>query len=646
MAIKRIGFFLLMMVCSPTFAQEEDIDHLAVIKKFGSSNNVEEKTNLAFSLGEFFWSTRNLPEAKKWYKTSIVLTPLATDSNNVVNALHLLANVYLNEANYDSALYYCNASFAAIGTVNNKVFLPNLFQTKGRIYLPLGDLQSAGNFFLIADSLYQASPEEKLRAQTPYIKIALGQIFQNQNQMERAKEYFDMALSISKEHKSNNTIASSLQTIADWQCNMKQYQAAKENYLLLMRPPYFKSTSYRIIYTYTGLGDVYSGLKRYDSALYYYKLSLLESKLKGEVYQQDLFYRKLGETYLTLGEKNLAKAYFDSTIKVGTLNKKTASTIIAYQFLSSIATSENDFEAALYYQQLKERIKDSVHTLKNLELSNNLYTLNNLKQKDKAINLLTATNADNTKKIKRGKTLTNFLVGFVGMMGLLFIVFTNRLKLKRKLEKQLAITKERERIIADLHDDVGATLSSIHIYSELAGNIVEDNTSESKLLMNKISHQGKALSSRMSDIIWSLKPIEEGKYSIVSRLTNYSQELLAGQGINVVFNIDNDLDLRIENPQVRKNILLVAKEAMNNIAKYSKANTVTISLQKNGLLVTLRISDDGIGFDTSQASNGNGLHNMEQRSGQLNGNCKVISAKGTGTTIECDFPIAIISYTV
>ncbi|MCY7422652.1 MAG: hypothetical protein LH478_13020 [Chitinophagaceae bacterium] len=150
----------------------------------------------------------------------------------------------------------------------------------------------------------------------------------------------------------------------------------------------------------------------------------------------------------------------------------------------------------------------------------------------------------------------------------------------------------------------------------------------------------------MSDIIWSLKPVEEGKYSIINRVKNYSQELLAVQGINAIFDIDEELDNRIENPQVRKNILLVTKEAMNNIAKYSKANTASISLRQVNQSVNLIITDDGIGFDQTVATAGNGLHNMLQRSKQIKGACNIISSVGKGTTVKCIYPIAIISHTI
>ncbi|MEO6327782.1 MAG: hypothetical protein ABIO55_02570 [Ginsengibacter sp.] len=117
------------------------------LKVFAKSKDREEKSNMAFALGYHFWSARKLSQAKQWFNTCLALTPVATDSNNVVNVLHLLANVYLNEAAYDSALFFCNKSFAAVEQIKNKYYLPNLYQTKGRIYMPLGDQVSAYSFY-------------------------------------------------------------------------------------------------------------------------------------------------------------------------------------------------------------------------------------------------------------------------------------------------------------------------------------------------------------------------------------------------------------------------------------------------------------------------------------------------------------------
>ncbi|MFZ1784059.1 MAG: two-component regulator propeller domain-containing protein [Ferruginibacter sp.] len=215
---------------------------------------------------------------------------------------------------------------------------------------------------------------------------------------------------------------------------------------------------------------------------------------------------------------------------------------------------------------------------------------------------------------------------------------------KQKLERQLAIQLERERITADLHDDVGATLSSMHIYGDLANTVWDTQPEQSKNMVGKISQQSKELMERMSDIVWSLKTPDEEKNSFTGRLRNYTHDLLTGKNIAAVFSVDEGLTTKIINPLARKNILLIAKEAINNIAKYSRGTQANISLHQQEQAVILTISDNGNGFDKSLVSNGNGLGNMEQRCKQLNGHCLINTAPGQGVTITCMFPIAIISH--
>ncbi len=218
-------------------------------------------------------------------------------------------------------------------------------------------------------------------------------------------------------------------------------------------------------------------------------------------------------------------------------------------------------------------------------------------------------------------------------------------KQKQKLEKQLAIQLERERITADLHDDVGATLSSMHIYGDLANTVWDTQPQQSKEMVGKISLQAKELMNRMSDIVWSLKSPGEEKNSFTGRLKNYSADLLTSKNIVTVFTIDEALVAKVINPLARKNILLIAKEAINNIAKYSEANEATIAFNKQEEEVVLTIHDNGKGFNKSLVSNGNGLGNIEQRCKQLNGNYTIDTSEGRGVTITCRFPIAIISHT-
>lgn len=216
--------------------------------------------------------------------------------------------------------------------------------------------------------------------------------------------------------------------------------------------------------------------------------------------------------------------------------------------------------------------------------------------------------------------------------------------LRVKAEQLSAIAAERDRITADLHDDVGATLSSLNIYGDLAHSIWEANPEKSKEMIGKIAGQSRELMQRMSDIIWSMKEGENGNGGFSPRIRNFAQELLSGKDIVVKMDIDEHLLGTITNPMVRKNILLIIKEALNNAAKYSGATETGISaIRKEGFLV-VTIRDNGKGFDVTRVPEGNGLENMAARCRQMGGNFEINTQPGKGTIITCHVPLAIISY--
>ena len=83
----------------------------------------------------------------------------------------------------------------------------------------------------------------------------------------------------------------------------------------------------------------------------------------------------------------------------------------------------------------------------------------------------------------------------------------------------------------------------------------------------------------------------------------------------------------------RKDLYLIFKEAINNAAKYSSCTKVTIIIQMDNDEITLRIADDGRGFDTGNGATGNGIRNMKQRAKEMGGNVTISSENGKGTTV-------------
>jgi signal transduction histidine kinase len=206
-------------------------------------------------------------------------------------------------------------------------------------------------------------------------------------------------------------------------------------------------------------------------------------------------------------------------------------------------------------------------------------------------------------------------------------------------KQKLRVTNIKSKISQDLHDDIGASLSSLQIYGAIAEQTFADNPDKAMEMIKKISSRSKIIMESMNDIVWSMKPDADAAATLEAKIKNYGVELLSDKSISFSYHINPDVESLMRNMLARKNILLIIKEAMNNIAKYSKAREADLQINiENGDCI-IRISDDGAGFDTAHPNEGNGLKNMEQRTRELKGTFAIQSSPGKGVIIKCVIPV-------
>lgn len=217
----------------------------------------------------------------------------------------------------------------------------------------------------------------------------------------------------------------------------------------------------------------------------------------------------------------------------------------------------------------------------------------------------------------------------------------NRRKLARqkiKFQEQLALEKQRQKITADLHDDIGASLSSLQINSAVAGQLLTKDIQAAKNLLTKIQEQTRNLADKIGDIVWSMKPGKDEFMSLSRRVKNFASEILGSSRMAYSVNIEPAVDKLVKDIALRKNLVLIMKEAINNTAKYSQANQVTIGMQHNDGHIYLQVVDNGVGFNLMQAT-GNGIDNMRKRAGELGGTLTVGSIVGKGTEVSAQIPL-------
>lgn len=209
-------------------------------------------------------------------------------------------------------------------------------------------------------------------------------------------------------------------------------------------------------------------------------------------------------------------------------------------------------------------------------------------------------------------------------------------------QQRLRLEVFRESLARDLHDEMGSTLSSIRFFSEFAKQQVPEGTPEVSTLLERISASASALSESMQDIIWAMKRRNDQLEDLSARMVEFGLRLLEARDIAFKTRIDAGFSGKSLSPEIRRNLYLIFKEAVNNAAKYAEASEVELTLSMKKGRLFMKIKDNGKGLDISfghESRGGNGLHNMKKRAEEIGGNLEIYSDKMIGTWVEVEVKV-------
>ena len=215
------------------------------------------------------------------------------------------------------------------------------------------------------------------------------------------------------------------------------------------------------------------------------------------------------------------------------------------------------------------------------------------------------------------------------------LIYISRLRKQRALlERQLAVQFERQRISAEMHDDIGAGLSGIRLLTEMTKGKVKDTAASSEV--EKIYESVGDISAKMKEVIWSLNTENDQLSSLISYIQRQARSWLENYPCQLNISIPEKIpDVEI-NGEARRNIFLTVKEAVHNIIKHSGATKVSINIACDEQLI-ITVADNGKGMhDDENSSGGNGLKNMKHRIHQLNG--KFFIKNQEGFTLKFEIP--------
>ncbi len=576
-------------------------------------------------IGYTYGAMGSLDKQVDWYLKAIRLYEKNHDAAGMAQTVSNLSATYTQLGNLDNALLFAHAAISIrekSGDVNGlSISCNNLSQ----IYLRADSLEQAIRYQALGLK-YAEQSGVKLRMANSYISMAL--LLNKQKNNREALLYEKKAIEILKELNDLNALSRRYIAVGilskatgDSLGALDYYQKAYDLSAKLDNKENLRDVFLNRAIFYKDSKDFYNAYESYKKYILY-RDSLISAKTRADIAEI--------ETRFETEKKDNEILRLNTEQRIRQLEIEKQKAIISGNMMLA-KQKENEIsllskETELQYAKIKQQEE---------ELENQILLAKNNEQQ---LKLARQEQQLRKQELKEQMQVRNIVIGASLLLALLAAILFNRYKLKKRLEQQEQLLSVRGDIAKDLHDEIGSTLTSIKILSEVSQNNLHKDQQKASSLLHKITEQSSQMQQGMSDIIWAIKPDNDKLGNMLIRMREYASHTLEPKDIDVVFRVNEKaLDQSVDMQQ-RRDFFLIYKEAINNAAKYSKAKRVEIGIEMANGLLQLKISDNGIGFNAGPESSSNGLKNMKARAEALNGFVEIHSTPGEGTIIVASVP--------
>jgi signal transduction histidine kinase/ligand-binding sensor domain-containing protein len=203
----------------------------------------------------------------------------------------------------------------------------------------------------------------------------------------------------------------------------------------------------------------------------------------------------------------------------------------------------------------------------------------------------------------------------------------------RLLEQRAAMDKERARIARDLHDDLGCSLNKVALTLDMTQRDLEG----SKFINGKIEHCSSMVrdaAKSVDEIVWAINPRNDTLRYMVDYISQFAVEFLHSADIRCRVDLPDHLPERMVSAETRHNLLLVVKEALNNIARHAHASEARLRITSSENRIVITVEDNGRGFAAlPDNASSDGLRNMRQRMDEIGGEFQLETKPEAGTRV-------------
>lgn len=230
---------------------------------------------------------------------------------------------------------------------------------------------------------------------------------------------------------------------------------------------------------------------------------------------------------------------------------------------------------------------------------------------------------------------TNLLSGLAALAAL--AVRSNEL---HQQVQQLAVLSERDRISRDLHDNTMQALYGVDLALEYAAGLVDENPGEAKRRLAETLDIHTRVIQEIRGYVHNLRPPETAERTLRTALEAIAGEFQEHSRLPITLDLEGADAVPPLPNEVRNQLILIVREALANVTRHAQAARVTVHAAAADHTLTLRVQDDGCGFDPAGLSSryGLGLGSMAERARAIAGRLRITAAPGAGTTVEVSVP--------
>lgn len=589
------------------------------------------------NLGEIDTKLGRYADALEHYLTALKLFEMASTPLELADFLVRFTEHHLHQSDYANATSLLERALGLYRRINNDRGVSNVLYQLGKIAVAEQNLDKALEYHAQSLDLRKRGTDKRLVAVSG---VEMGNVLllmagQTQDSgksntraslLDSAASMFRHAMEISRDIRGEPTIADCLLGLGRIEMLRGNWSEAAD---YLERSAAIDRTlgQKRDLYeTYALLAEISAKMERHDKAYRYHQLY---AAFKDSVFNETSS-KQLKET----------QARYDTEkkdLEITSLNQQNEIAALRVK-QQELALRQAELEAARKESNI--RLLGQEKELQQQELVNAKRSLNEraleAKAREAELDAARAEQLLQEHDLQEQRLITYGSVAFVVLLVAFGIVLFSRFSLRKELDKRNAILEERRRISSDMHDDLGSSLSTIALLSQVMKQHAAGTQDRTEV--EKISNAAQQSLEKMSEIVWSLNPRNDTLENLIVYIRKYAVEYFENSPVACDVTITGTIPHMEISGEQRRNVFLTVKEALHNIIKHSGATQATVAFDFVDHTVSLSIHDNGVGMDVRSGNTfGNGLINMQRRMKEAGG--EVCFENENGTTVKLRMPV-------